>query len=183
MNNDVFIKNRIEEVIFEKYKNNFVDNPIDKTSLIDIEGQLQDEFLQMTDRFSMAHSIEARPCFLENELVEFVLKIPAHIRTKALDTKYLLRNISKKYFSKEISQRPKQGFVLPISLWINNFFYKEFEKLFSVDRILNQNIFNKNILIDFINPLLNELKRNDKNTKIATKLWSLLMFQLWYENK
>ena len=183
LNNDVFVKNRIEEVIFEKYKNNFVDNPIDKTSLIDLEGQLQDEFLQMTDRFSMAHSIEARPCFLENELVEFVLKIPPHIRTKSLDTKYLLRNISEKYFSKEISQRPKQGFVLPISLWINNFFYKEFEKLFSVDRILNQNIFNKNILIDFINPLLNELKRNDKNSKVATKLWSLLMFQLWYENK
>jgi asparagine synthase (glutamine-hydrolysing) len=183
LNNDIFLENKIEKIFFEKYKSNFANNPIDKTSLIDLEGQLQDEFLQMTDRFSMAHSIEARPCFLENELVDFTLSIPPHIRTKAFNTKYLLRNISKKYFSREISQKPKQGFVLPISRWINNFFYKEFEKLFSVDRILNQNIFNKNILIDYINPLLNELKRNDKNTKVATKLWSLLMFQLWYENK
>ena len=137
----------------------------------------------MTDRFSMAHSIEARPCFLENELVDFALSIPAYIRTKTFNTKYLLRNISKKYFSREISQRPKQGFVLPISRWINNFFYKEFEKLFSVEKVLKQNIFNKNILINYINPSLNELKKNDKNAKIATKLWALLMFQLWYENK
>jgi len=183
LNSDIFLENKIEKILFEKYKSNFANNPIDKTSLIDLEGQLQDEFLQMTDRFSMAHSIEARPCFLENELVDFTLSIPPHIRTKAFNTKYLLRNISKKYFSREISQKPKQGFVLPISRWINNFFYKEFEKLFSADRILNQNIFNKNILVDYINPLLNELKRNDKNTKVATKLWSLLMFQLWYDNK
>jgi asparagine synthase (glutamine-hydrolysing) len=183
LNSDIFLENKIEKIFFEKYKSNFANNPIDKTSLIDLEGQLQDEFLQMTDRFSMAHSIEARPCFLENELVDFALSIPAHIRTKTFNTKYLLRNISKKYFSREISQRPKQGFVLPISRWINNFFYKEFEKLFSVERVLKQNIFNKNILIDYINPSLNELKKNDKNAKIATKLWALLMFQLWYVNK
>jgi asparagine synthase (glutamine-hydrolysing) len=183
LNSDIFLENKIERIFFEKYKSNFANNPIDKTSLIDLEGQLQDEFLQMTDRFSMAHSIEARPCFLENELVDFALSIPSYIRTKTFNTKYLLRNISKKYFSREISQRPKQGFVLPISRWINNFFYKEFEKLFSVEKVLKQNIFNKNILINYINPSLNELKKNDKNAKIATKLWALLMFQLWYVNK
>jgi len=183
LNSDIFLENKIEKFFFENYKSNFANNPIDKTCLIDLEGQLQDEFLQMTDRFSMAHSIEARPCFLENELVDFSLSIPGHVRTKTFNTKYLLRNISKKYFSREISQRPKQGFVLPISRWINNFFYKEFEKLFSVERVLKQNIFNKNIFINYINPLLNELKKNDKNVKIATKLWALLMFQLWYVNK
>jgi len=183
LNSDIFLGNKIEKFYYNKYINNFINNPIDKTCLIDLEGQLQDEFLQMTDRFSMAHSIEARPCFLENDLVKFVLNIPAYVRTKTFNTKYLLRNISKKYFSKELSEIPKQGFVLPISRWINNFFYKEFEKLFSVEEVLKQNIFNKNILINYINPALNELKKNDKNTKIATKLWALLMFQLWYLNK
>lgn len=183
LKNEVFRENKIEQKIYTKYNDNQGNNAIDNCCLIDLEGQLQDEFLQMTDRFSMAHSMEARPCFLENELVDFSLNIPSSIRTKPLDQKYLLKSISTKYFPEHISKRPKQGFVLPIPKWINSYFFKEFENLFSPEKIKHQNIFNKDILSKFIYPLANELKKNEANTKIAVKLWSLLMFQMWYENK
>ena len=63
----------------------------DKIAAIDLHGQLPDEFLLMTDRFSMAHSLEARVIFLDNELFDFVFSIPAEHRTHYNDVKYLLK--------------------------------------------------------------------------------------------
>ena len=128
---NIFNENKIEKKTYNLYNNSLANNPRDKTCLIDLKSQLPDEFLQMTDRFSMAHSIEARPCFLENDLVDFSLNIPSSIRTKSMETKYLLRKISKNFFPKAIYNRPKQGFVLPVSKWINNLFFKEFDYYFS----------------------------------------------------
>lgn len=183
LNNDIFLLDKTEETFYSLYDNNDAIEPRNKTSYIDLTTQLQDEFLYMTDRFSMAHSIEARPCFLENDLVSFALSIPPSIRMKQNNTKYLLRNMSRKYFPEKISNRGKKGFVLPISKWINNYFYKDFANLFEENKIKKQNIFNHNILKNIINPMLHELKRNEHDNKISTKLWSLLMFQMWFEKK
>ncbi len=180
--NEIYYENNVERLFHNLYRSKDALDPRNKTCYIDLKTQLQDEFLQMTDRFSMAHSIEARPCFLENELVSFALSIPAHIRMKKFNTKYLIKRLSNRYFPNSMSEKRKKGFVLPISQWINSFFYKEFEYYFNKKKIEKQNIFNPNILIEYIEPMMNILKKNENDYKTSTKLWSLLMFQKWCEN-
>jgi len=182
LTNEVYCENNVEKLFYDLYRSKDAIDPRNKTCYIDLKTQLQDEFLQMTDRFSMAHSIEARPCFLENELVSYALSIPAEIRMSRFNTKYLIKRLSNKYFPKAMSDKIKKGFVLPTSQWINSFFYKEFEYYFNKKKIEKQNIFNPNILIEYIEPMLSKLKKNENDYKASTKLWSLLMFQKWCEN-
>ena len=181
LNPEIYKENYVEKDFYNLYKFNNATDPRNKTCYIDLKTQLQDEFLQMTDRFSMAHSLEARPCFLENDLVSFALSIPSDIRMKNTNLKYLIKDLSKKHFPENISKLKKKGFVLPLSKWINDFFYKEFEFYFDKSKIKKQEIFNDNILKDYINPMLNKIQKNQHDFKVTNKLWSLLMFQKWYE--
>ena len=61
--NKVYSENEVEKLFFDLYRTKNAQDPRNKSCYIDLKTQLQDEFLQMTDRFSMAHSVEARPCF------------------------------------------------------------------------------------------------------------------------
>ncbi len=160
LTSEVYYENRVEKLFYDLYRSKEVQDPRNKSCYIDLKTQLQDEFLQMTDRFSMAHSIEARPCFLENDLVSYALSIPANIRIKKYDPKYLIKFINKKYFPETYVNKPKKGFVIPISQWINSFFYKDFEYYFNKKKIESQNIFNPNIFNEYIEPMLNNLKKN-----------------------
>ena len=81
--NEVYYKNNVEKIFYDLYRSKDALEPRDKTCYIDLKTQLQDEFLQMTDRFSMAHSIEARPCFLENDLVSTTSDIDNNINMKS----------------------------------------------------------------------------------------------------
>ena len=95
--------------------------------------------------------------FLENELASFALSIPANIRINKVDTKYLIKRINNRYFPKSYN-KPKKGFILPISQWIDTFFIKNLNIILT-RKIEKQNIFNSDILISYIDPMLNKLKK------------------------
>ena len=79
------------ELLREYYRESQSEQPRDAVMHLAMRTQLPEEFLFMTDRFSMAHSLEARVPFLDHLFVEAVMRIPAQIRTKPEDPKYLLR--------------------------------------------------------------------------------------------
>jgi len=165
---------------FNQYINKSSTSVIDKTFWLDMENQLPDEFLLMTDRFSMHHSVEARPSFLENDLFNFISKIPSTIRTSNTDLKYLFREAIKDFLPNEVLYAPKRGFVLPLEFWIKNHFKDMFYYYFSPSLLSQQGIFDKKIFIDFIEPTINKNKNYIFTNKHYVKLWGLLMFQLWY---
>jgi asparagine synthase (glutamine-hydrolysing) len=181
LNNEIYNENNVEKLFYDLYRSKDTTDVRNKICYIDFKTQLQDEFLKVTDRFSMAYSIEARPCFLENELASYALSVPSKMRMKRSDTKYLIKRFRNKHFQESWSDK-KKGFVLPISRWINTYFYNEFEFYFNKKKIEKQNIFNPNILIECILPMLIKIKKNENDYKTSTKLWSLLIFQKWYEN-
>jgi len=168
--------------------NNSAKNIRDKICYLDLKTQLPDEYSNMVNKFSMANQIEARAPFLDTKFVELILSIPEGIRTRKDDFKYLLRKSIKDIIPKENVYNKKQGFIgLEAKFFIKN---KNviYENLFNEHRIKKQGIFNYDILIKFFNSFeKNNLFYENKYFGLYKKkysfrsLWSIIMFQKWYE--
>lgn len=150
-------------------------NHRNSVAYVDFKMQLPEEFLFVTDRFSMAHSIEARVPFLEKNLVELAFQIPPSIRTNSQDHKYLLKKVVSDLLPKKVLSASKKGFVLPLKFWTRNDLKYLIEEKLSHNYLVEQNIFSPKIWKNIITPHLTERKDNTQ------QVWTLLMFQLWYE--
>jgi len=141
---------------------------------VDFRTQLAEEFLQMTDRFSMAHSVEARVPFLDHQLVETVFQIPSAIRTRSSDPKYLLRKSISDLLPPELLTAPKRGFVIPIELWLRRELRPLLEFLLSPQRLRSQGLFRPDFYERFARPHL------EGRATYTWQIWAAMMFQLWH---
>jgi asparagine synthase (glutamine-hydrolysing) len=82
---------------------------------------LSADLLVKFDRMSMAHSLEGRAPFLSPRLAEFGLSLPLGQRM-GTQSKVALRRLARKYLPSELLNRPKQGFVLPMTRWLADWF-------------------------------------------------------------
>ncbi|MCI0402238.1 MAG: asparagine synthase (glutamine-hydrolyzing), partial [Acidobacteria bacterium] len=78
---------------------------------------LPGDLLPLTDRMSMAHSLEVRVPFLDHELVELAASIPPKYKIQGVSKKHLLRRVASRLLPKEIVQREKRGFSVPLAFW------------------------------------------------------------------
>ena len=148
-----------------------------RTGLAAVECRtlLADEYLLMTDRFSMAFSLEARVPFLDHELVEFVFRLPSSMRTRFSDPKHLLKRAVGDLLPPDLLTAPKRGFVIPIELWLRRELRPLAERLLAPDRLRRQGIFNPNFYHAVVEPHVTGRANNSR------PLWSALMYQLWHE--
>ncbi len=79
---------------------------------------LPDDLLPLSDRVSMAHSLEVRVPYLDHELVEFAARIPSNLKVHRLEKKYIFRKAVSPWLPREHLTRPKQGFSVPIGSWL-----------------------------------------------------------------
>lgn len=86
----------------------------------DILTRLPEHTLLLTDRLSMAHGLEMRAPLLDNELAEFCMTMPAHLKIRRGVTKYAIRQAARKWLPADIVDRPKQGFMFPVAYWMNS---------------------------------------------------------------
>jgi asparagine synthase (glutamine-hydrolysing) len=150
--------------------------PRDQVMLLDFSTQLPEEFLFMTDRFSMAHSLEARVPFLDRELVELVRRIPGALRTRRDDPKYLLRLATGDLLPEAVrNNRHKRGFVIPTGPWLRGSLRPLAERLLGADHLCKQGLFDPDYFANFVEPHL------DGRTERGERIWPVLMFQLWHE--
>jgi len=105
--------------------------------------------LQMSDRLNMAHSIENRSPFLDHRLVQYAFSIQSKYKIKSGITKWILKEVSKKFIPNEISNRiDKRGFAAPINKWYQwdkngkynrsaykNMVLNDWKKVFKVDNV------------------------------------------------
>jgi asparagine synthase (glutamine-hydrolysing) len=141
---------------------------------VDFRTQLAEEFLFMTDRFSMAHSLEARVPFLDHVLVETVFRIPPAIRTKKGDLKYLLKRAVGDLLPPELLTAPKRGFVIPIKLWLRSDLRPLVRRLLDPQRLDRQGLFHATFYDSFVRPHLEE------RADFTSQIWAALMFQMWH---
>jgi len=146
----------------------------DSVLYLDFATQLPDEFLLMTDRFSMAHSLEARTPFLDAKLVELVASIPPALRTSADDPKGLLRDAVADLLTPAHLDAPKRGFVFPLARWLRGELRPLAERLLADEHLEAQGLFRPGLAARYLEPHLEG--RADE----SERLWPLLMFQLWY---
>jgi asparagine synthase (glutamine-hydrolysing) len=84
---------------------------------LDVKTYLPADILTKVDRMSMAHSLEARVPLLDHPLVEYVGGLPATDKMRGPTTKYVLKQIARRYLPAHIVDRRKQGFAIPLARW------------------------------------------------------------------
>lgn len=147
----------------------------DRVVRLDLATQLPEEFLMMTDRFSMAHSVEARTPLLDHQLAETVYAIDASRRLDARRYKVLLREAVADLLPPDLLTAPKKGFVIPLSLWLRRELRPLVEALLAPRRLREQGLVRPDFLERFARPHL------EGKADRTTLLWGMLMFQLWWE--
>ena len=97
-----------------------IDDVVNRALFTDLMTYLPGDLLPLTDRMSMAHSIEARAPFLDPDLVEFMATVPPELKIRGLTKKYILKEAFKGQLPDEVLHRRKQGFTVPLSVWFRN---------------------------------------------------------------
>ncbi len=138
---------------------------------------LQDYMLVKADRASMAHSLEVRNPFLDRELVEFVANLPAKMKLHGLTTKYVLRKALAGLLPNEILMRRKQGFAIPVAQWLTGDLRDLVVTMLNGEKLAREGFFNA----AYVQRLLAEHFSRKRNH--YKKLWTLLMFEGWFEHR
>lgn len=97
-------------------------NPLQRATAVDLTTWLPDDLLVKFDRMTMAHSLEGRAPYLHPAIVKAGLCLPQHQRMNNSNSKIALRRIGARWLPREIIDRPKQGFVLPMREWLKQWF-------------------------------------------------------------
>ncbi len=136
---------------------------------------LSDDILVKVDRAAMSNSLETRVPFLNHELFELVWSLPIYLKIKDDSSKWILKELLTKYVPKQLVDRPKQGFSVPLAQWLRGPLRDWAEDLLSTERLIAENFFNATIVRNIWESHLNDGK------DYSLKLWSILMFQSWLE--
>lgn len=147
---------------------------ITQMQLWDSLTYLPDDILTKVDRASMAVGLEARVPLLDDMLVRFATSLPLKMKIRGNCTKWLLRQVLYRHVPRELVERPKAGFAIPLAAWLRGPLRDWAESLLSVEVLRKQ---------DF---LCAEAVRNEWLEFRAGRradhhrLWAVLMFQAWY---
>jgi len=143
---------------------------------MDFDTNLFSDLLAKIDIATMANSLEGRSPFLAKELLEYVPSINDKFKINGGQTKYLLRQLAKKYLPELLINQPKRGFEIPLKEWVNGQL-----KNMIYDYIYSTSALNKNFIQpEFVNKLLeNKIKMSQE--KRAKIIWTIFSMEVWYK--
>jgi asparagine synthase (glutamine-hydrolysing) len=151
----------------------------DQMSLDDIRHFLPDDILVKVDRTTMATGLEGREPLLDHRVVDFALRLPLHLRRGTLGNKHLLRKILYKHVPRELLDRPKQGFGVPLSRWMRGELAPLVSEYLDPVRIRDAGILDPDAVSRAVR---NFREGGSANDRVDTqKLWYLLAFEMWRE--
>jgi len=162
--------------MFERFNESVELDIEDRATKIAIETQMSDEFLMMIDRFSMAHSLEVRTPYLDNEFVDLVLSIPNKIKVEYKNYKSMLKKACKNFLPNSALIAKKRGFSIPLSLWMRKPLRSIVNDLLNPSELKKEGFLNPVFYEKYVKPML-----EGDNSNISL-IWSVLMFQMWKNN-
>jgi asparagine synthase (glutamine-hydrolysing) len=151
------------------------DNDFINTCLaLDYNSYMIDDILVKVDRATMSVGLEGREPLLDNRIIEFVSQLPSEFKYNNGDKKYLLKKITHKYIPKELMDRPKAGFSIPMNDWFRNELKHYLFEYINEEQFAKHNYISASRAIS----IRDEFLAGD-NTK-GQQVWLLLMFQMWW---
>jgi asparagine synthase (glutamine-hydrolysing) len=143
---------------------------------LDFDQILEADLLMKMDIATMANSLEGRSPLLGKELLEYVPTLSDDLKVRGTTTKYLLRELAKKYLPAAIIDQPKRGFEIPLKDWVDG----QLHTIIS-DYIHSPNAYCRNFVKgDFID-LLMAKRINVAPEKRAKMIWTLFAMEVWYQ--
>ena len=149
---------------------------IERMQFLDMNFYMAEGILTKVDRASMAVSLEVRAPFLDPRVAQFAASLPLEYKLKGSKGKYILKKAVEDLLPKSILRRPKKGFGIPVAAWLKDVLNPLVHDLLAPERLKNQGLFNP----DFVQRLIKEHEQNLASHH--KQLWTLLVFQLWYDN-
>lgn len=116
------------ELIVAPYRACSSRHPLQRAQYADLKGYLPNDVLAKVDRMSMTHALEVRSPLLDHRLVEFAFRIPATLKHRRLNPKYLLRQLAARRLPAAVLALPKRGFTAPIPQWFRGDIGRQFER-------------------------------------------------------
>ena len=163
---------RIITELFEQCK---APDDLGKALYVDIKTYLPEDILALSDRLSMWHSLEVRVPLVDHPLVELSAQLPSRYKLDWRRKKILLKQLAANHLPTEIINHRKQGFESPMAAWLRTDLADYARDVLGQDRLGQTGLFD----IDYVSLKLEEhLMGRHKNNKL---LFSLIMFQEWYE--
>ena len=147
--------------------------PLSKMLYLDFNMLLFSDLLIKMDIATMSHSLEGRSPFLSKYMLEFAPTLPDNLKIKGATTKFVLRELAKKYLPLELINQPKRGFEVPLKRWVG---IDLKENIY--DRLLSNSYSSSFIDQSFIDKLLNNkvMVSDEKKTKM---IWSMYCLEVW----
>ena len=148
---------------------------LDKIMYFDLKTSLPEQLLMLTDKMTMAASLEGRVPFLDHRMVEFAAKIPSDLKLKGFKLRYIQKKMFENRFPDYVFQQQKKGFGAPIGTWIRNELKEMTHDLLSESYIRKQGVFNHHTISKTLEDHFSMKEDYTDN------LLALIAFQIWYE--
>lgn len=142
---------------------------------MDAKTYMTDDILVKVDRAAMANSLETRVPMLDHQVVELAWRFPLSMKIRDGKGKWILREVLYRHVPREMIERPKKGFSVPIAFWLRGPLKDWAENLLQEKRLQDEGYFN----VHMVRKMWADHLQNKANN--STKLWGVLMFQAWLE--
>lgn len=150
-------------------------NSIERMMTYDLMTYLPTDILTKVDRAAMAVSLETRVPFLDPNVINFAARLPLEYKVRDGVSKWILREVLYKYVPKELIERPKMGFGVPLAEWLRGPLKSWAEDLLDAHRLTTEGFFNVTLVRQAWLEHLSG-KYNHQH-----QLWNVLMFQAWFQ--
>ena len=152
-------------------------DPLSVAMAMDYVNYMPNDILVKVDRAAMSVSLEGRDPLLDHRIVEFAARLPIAYKFKDGQKKRIYKDILYQYVPREMMERPKTGFMMPVDKWLQN----------DLKYLLEDNLNEKTLSREFFhveNVLkIKDLYYQDKLGHENKVIWRLLMFQMWLSNQ
>ena len=136
---------------------------------------LPDDILTKVDRAAMSVSLETRTPFLDHRVAELAWRIPKHMKIRNGQGKWVLRQVLYKHVPRELIERPKVGFGVPVGKWLRGPLREWAESLLETSRLHHEGYLN----VDLVHQIWREHLSGKSDW--TARIWAILMFQAWLE--
>jgi asparagine synthase (glutamine-hydrolysing) len=152
------------------------DELLDRMMYFDLKMSLPEQLLMLTDKMTMAVSLEARVPYLDHRIVELAARLPASLKVKGMNLRYLQKQTFRGRLPSYVYEQRKKGFGAPVGVWLRNELRELVENLLGEPYLTAQGIFNPRAVATVVRA--HYAQRAD----YTDQLLALMVFQLWYRS-